>query len=441
MRNGLNGLPWVGRPASLEILPIPSHFWPAQGRRMVTGTDVLVGGGISVSRLQISMHREGAMNYYSFKSVLNVRCGFDAIDRIGSELFGLSYQKVFIVTDNGIGKSGILKRLENLLGEKGVKYEVFTEVEPNPRDTTVERAWAQIQDADMDAVIGIGGGSSIDVAKGVAVLGTNEGPIAQYDGPDKVKNLPLPIIAIPTTAGTGSEVTTNAAITNTQTHYKMSIRSPLIIPKLSILDPSLLQTLPAKIAGETGMDAFIHAVEGFVSNRATPISDAFAIEAIRMIAKNIRPFVANRANPEAAESMLIGSMLAGMVIGNTGTGNAHALGRAMGGFFDTPHGLACAFIFPAVVKFNYNANPSKYRLVAEALGVSTRGKPDSKIRNRLTDELAHLSMDLNIPTRLSEIGIPEDTIPKIAEVALQNTGPNPRTTTLEDLVGILKEAS
>jgi len=380
------------------------------------------------------------MSYFMFRSALNIRCGFGAIKDIGEPLNQMSISRLLIITDLGVRKAGLYDRVKKIITTKGIDVRVFDQVEPNPKDKTVERAWNEVKDWAPEALVGLGGGSAMDAAKGVAVLATNRGSIVDYDGVGTVKKAPLPIIAIPTTAGTGSEVTPNAAITNTDSSYKMSIRSPLIIPRLSILDPELLATMPFNVAAESGMDAFIHAAEGFLSKNSNTISDAIATESLKLICPYLRPFVANRANSEAAEMMILGSMFAGMVIGNTGTGNDHALARAVGGFFDSGHGLTCAILFPHVVRFNFIANPLKYRILAKLMGLNCEKTSDSEVQEILVDELFKWIKVLRMPTKLRELNINENSFDQIAEVASTNTGPNPRVTTKADLFGILKEA-
>jgi len=274
----------------------------------------------------------------------------------------------------------------------------------------------------------------------MAVLAHNPGHLRDYDGVGKISNQALPVIAVPTTAGTGSEVTPNAAITDVKRKYKMSLRSPSLIPVLAMLDPALLATLPRSIAAESSMDAIIHAAESLVSNKANLVSEALSVQALDHLCPNIRPFIAARNNTPTAERMLVGSMLAGAVIGNTGTGADHALARALGGMYNLSHGLACSLMFPYVVRFNFIANPEKYRLFASKLGLEVSLKNDSLLCDMLVEELFRLCSDLGIPTRLSDVGLNEIAIDELAEIAQKNCGPNPRETTVRDLAGLLEQA-
>lgn len=380
------------------------------------------------------------MGTFSFRTSINVQCGCGSVERLGDSVKSMGISHVLFVTDPGLAKAGLSERVTQNLFKHGIGFAVYDTVEPNPRDTAIEAAWENVKDQPIQAIIGLGGGSSIDAAKAAAVLATSGGKLNQYDGPGKITKPALPIIAIPTTAGTGSEVTSNAAITDTARHYKMSMRSPYLIPSLAILDPDLVASLPARIAAESSMDAIIHAAEGFTSNKANALSDALAIQALEALCPNIRPFVGCRANRAVAEHMLLGSMLAGTVIGNTGTGSDHALARALGGARDTAHGLACALLYPYVVRYNFIANPAKYRKLAELLGICTCGMRDAVLCDTLVDELFRLSADLGIPSKLSQIGIEKGDLAGIADVAAGNSGPNPRTTSSKDLLALLEEA-
>ncbi|MBW3097198.1 iron-containing alcohol dehydrogenase [Pseudohoeflea coraliihabitans] len=377
---------------------------------------------------------------FAFRTSINVKCGRGIVDELGDEVRELGYGRVLFVTDPGLAKTGISARGTDSLKRAGVEYEVFDSIEPNPRDSSMEAVWDSVKDECIEAVIGLGGGSAMDGAKAIAVLARNGGKLNAYDGPGKIKNGALPIVAIPTTAGTGSEVTSNAAITDAARHYKMSLRSPAIIPSLAILDPSLLASLPVKIAAESSMDAIIHGLESYTSNRANSLSEGLSIQSLEYLCPNIRPFVANRADPIAAEKMLIGSMFAGTVIGNTGTGNVHALARALGGIYDLPHGLACSMMFPYVVRFNFIAHPAKYRNFGRILGLPVDRCSDSTVCDLVVGELFRMCADLGIPTTFSEVGLDGIDVAAVSEVAIANSGPNPRTTTRADLESLLLEA-
>lgn len=376
---------------------------------------------------------------FSFVSMLNIRFGTNQIAHLPNEIRTLGAKRAFIVADPGIVQAKLLDKPLESLRQAGITADVFADVEANPRDTTIDTGCNRLKNFDADVVVGFGGGSALDTAKGIALLTTNGGSICDYDGVDKVHTDPIPIIAIPTTAGTGSEVTANAAITNTRSHYKMSVRSPRIIPCRAIVDPTLLASLPRFIAATSGIDALVHAIEGFLSIRSSVISDVFAREAVRLLAANLRPFVANPRNLQAASAMHLGSLLAGVVISNTGTGNDHAIARALGGVCDVAHGLATAILLPPVLAFNAQARPDKMVLIAEDLGLPMMGTP-SEVARRVVTEAESLLVDLGVPGSLTEIGIQRDVIPDLVDVAIGNVGPNPRRTTRDELRQLIEAA-
>ena len=377
---------------------------------------------------------------FDFDAKLNIRFRPGAVKGIGKELNMMSIKKVLVVSDTGVVNAGLHNGLIKSLDDEKIAYVLFTDVEPNPRDLTVEKAALLAKDLMIDAVIGIGGGSSLDTAKGVGFLITNPGRLKDYNGKDKVKNDPVPIIAIPTTAGTGSEVTANAAITDAEQHIKMSVRSTKIIPSLAVLDPELLSTLPKRVAAYSSMDALIHAIESYLSTGANALSDFFNLKAIDLISNYIRAFCANPSNTEAAGNMLLGSMFAGLGISNTGTGNAHAMGRALGGEYDMAHGLACSVVFPYVMKFNLVAQPDKFVELAKVIGLATIGLSKKEIGQKVVQEIFDLMDDLNIEINLSKLNVQKDTFERMANVAINNVKPNPRKTTLQDLIRLFEES-
>ncbi len=376
------------------------------------------------------------LRQFAFMSRINLRFGIGAANDLPAEILALGAGRVFIVSDPGVSKAGLMEGPAGLLEKAGLAVERFTDVEANPRDTTIEGIVDRLKAFGADAVIGFGGGSAMDAAKGAALLATNGGRLRDYDGQNRVEVDPLPLIAVPTTAGTGSEVTANAAITDAERHYKMSIRSPRIIPSLAVLDPGLLASLPASVAATSGIDALVHAIEGYLSLRSSALSDLFAREAIRIIHRNLRPFVANPSNQRAAGSMLYGSMLAGLVISNTGTGNDHAVARALGGVCDVPHGLATAIMLAPVLEFNALACPEKIECIASDMGLP--GGVDAA--EALVAEIRGMLADFDLPATLGAIGIDRKVVPELVEVALGNVGPNPRRTGRDDLERLISAA-
>lgn len=375
---------------------------------------------------------------FSLVAHLNVRAGVGALSQLGDELKKLGLRRAFVVSDPGVEKAGIAERARQVLLGAGLEVDSFSEVEPNPRDVTVERAAQEAARFGADAVVGIGGGSALDAAKGVALLLTNPVRLRECDGVGKVKNAPAFITAVPTTAGTGSEATTNAAITDAEKSYKMSIRSPYLIPCLVVLDPELLTSVPAHVAASSGFDAITHAVEGFLSVRSNPVTDELALICARWLFGSLLPYWSNRGNLAAAERMQWGSCLAGVVISNTGTGNVHALARALGGLYDLPHGLACSLLFPAVFEFNAPSRPEKVCRLARELGLDD-GADVKRATSAVLREVDYMFGVMGMPRRLRDVGVPRDGLSEVARVALGNVGPNPRTTSLEDLIRLLEQ--
>lgn len=377
---------------------------------------------------------------FDFQVTTRVKSGAGLIGQLGQEVRHLGGTKVLVVTDRGIAKAGLLPRLTSVLEKEGLSCEVYDEVEANPRVETIDRGLDFFRKSRADVVVGFGGGSSLDTAKGIGLLATNGGSMRDYAGPNKVKLPPAPVIAIPTTAGTGSEVTGNIAFTDLVKKDKLSSRSPLNFPRIAILDHTLLASLPASIAAATGMDALTHAVESYLSRNSSPVSEIIALEATRMIGANIRQFVANPENAEAAANMLLASALAGMAITNTGTGNVHGMARPVGGQFDVPHGVACAIMFAPVMEFNLPSNPTKMANIAKALGEDVEGLSLRDAAAKAVEGVRDLVDVLGIPKSLSAVGVNKEAIPTLAQLALANTGPNPRRTTYEDLVSLFHKA-
>lgn len=369
-----------------------------------------------------------------------IKFSFGISRRVGEELKARNLNRVLVVTDKHLRTIGLVDLICSSLKSNHISFEVFDKVEPNPRDTDINAGGELARRETFEAIVAVGGGSVLDTGKGIALLAKNEGTINDYSGKDKVRVQPLPVVAIPTTAGTGSEVTGNIAFTDTVKKDKLSSRSPLNQPFLALLDPELLKSVPFKLAAYTGIDALTHAVEGYLSKNASPITDILALKAIALIGANLRKFVANPENKKAAAGMLLGSTLAGMVITNTGTGNAHAMARALGGQFDLPHGLACAVVLCPVLEFNLLSSSCKLAKVAEALGEPVKGEPHYIAGEKAIAAISRLCRDVGIPENLTQIGIDPASIEGLVEIAMQNVGPNPRRTSREDLKRIFARA-
>lgn len=368
---------------------------------------------------------------------------FGAIrNKLAGEISVLKTSTVLVVTDKGVIGAGLLKDVETALQDNDITYRIFDEVEPNPSTDTCYKACEMAKSIGAGALVGVGGGSPMDVAKATAILMRNDGKLDDYEGADQFPEDPLPMLAIPTTAGTGSEVTPFAVITIRERNYKMTIMSYRFLPRAAILDPSVLMSIPPHIAASTGLDAFVHAFESFINTVASPVTDAYGVEAMRLIGKHLRPFVANRTNREAAGAMMVASNLAGVAFGVARLGNVHAMAHPLGGFFNVPHGVANAILLPHVAKFNMLADTGKYKRVAELLGEDVSRLTDAEAAPLAIEAIEKLSRDVGIPKKLSEFGVTEDKIPDMAKDAMLsgNVKINPRSTTLQDIIDLYRAA-
>lgn len=380
------------------------------------------------------------MNSFEFVLPTTIKFGEGISGTIADEIKALKHNKPMIVTDKGLIAAGVVGKIIAALEDGGVEYTIFDGIEPNPRDTTVHKAYEQAKSDGNDSMIAIGGGSSIDTAKAVGVLMANGGNVHDYEGLDMFDNPICDLIAIPTTCGTGSEVTFWSVITDTNRHFKMSLGSPKCAAKIALVDPNLVESLPPSIIAATGMDALSHAVEGYTSKPAEPITDACGIYAIKLIGDNIRAAVYTDSK-EAKGNMLLGSLLAGICFGNADIAGIHCMGEALGGLYDTAHGVTMALLLPYVTEYNYVADFNKYAKIAEALGENVNGLPKRAAAAKAVDALQKLCVDLCIPT-MKEIGAKEEDLEELAQRASVNVSvdSNPRKATKADFLEIFKKA-
>lgn len=380
---------------------------------------------------------------FKFGMPTRIVFGFGVLEKV-REIASNFGKSIMIVTDPGVKNAGILDLVKKNLG---LDFDIseFYNVEPNPKIETVLEAANICRHNKNDIVIGLGGGSSIDVAKMVATLAVKEVDIVSLMGNDKIKHLPLPIITIPTTAGTGAELSGFAVITNKETHTKMSIGSLKICPKYAIADPLLTISKPQFITATTGIDAFSHALEGFINSVYNPIGDIFQIKAINLIYGNLREAFANGENRKARYNMLLGSMLAGAPLSFTRTGVGHVLSHSLGGYLDVPHGLALAILLPHLLEFNMIACMDKFAKLYEIMVSSSKNLSIREKALGVIKEIKILNKDIKLPEKFSDAGfdIPEEKISQIAENAFKTGGQtlkvNPRNVAIEDLVNIIKK--
>jgi alcohol dehydrogenase len=369
--------------------------------------------------------------------------GMNAHKKLSEIIPGLGVKGLFFLSDSGVASTEIFTLVKTILEEHHVPFDLFTDIEPDPSHKTVEKAYRVYQKNKATALLTLGGGSTIDVGKAVGILATNGGRIHDYEGIDKFSNPPLPIIAIPTTAGTGSEVSGSCVITDTDRGLKMSIRSAALNPtKVAILDPIALRSLPGKVAAHAAMDAFVHALESYISLNANLITDAMNLHAIELISQNVRPFVSNRNNLEAGLKMLCAASLAAMGFSNTGAGNIHCMARFVGAFFHVSHGLSNAVCLPYGAEFNLMANPEKFARVALAMGEMIQGLTALEAGRKAIEAIKQLNRDLGIPERLREVGVTEEKLPEMARLSFEANYNrwNPRYTTVEDFRSLFESA-
>lgn len=380
------------------------------------------------------------MKSFEFVLPTRIRFGEGISSELATEIRKMGHSRPMILTDKGLIDAGIVSKITKSLKESGIEYIIFDAIEPNPRDITVQKAYQSALEAKADLLVAVGGGSSMDTAKAVGVLMTHGGRINDYEGLDKVTKPICDLIAIPTTVGTGSEVTFWSVITDTDRHFKMSIGSPLVAAKLALVDPLLVKSLPPSMVAATGMDALTHAVEGYTCTLAEPITDACGIYAIEMIGANIREAVSGSAK-DARSNMLLGSLIAGICFGNSDIAGVHCMGEALGGLYDTPHGISMAILLPYVMEYNYRSDYGKFSRIAKALGVDIRDMKEEDAAYAAVQAVHQLNRDLKIPS-LKEIGTKEEDLPELAKRAALNVsaGSNPRKASEQDFLEIFRKA-
>ncbi|MFP3511159.1 iron-containing alcohol dehydrogenase [Peribacillus sp. SIMBA_075] len=354
---------------------------------------------------------------FNFNQPTSIEFGNGKVKNIGKRAKELGGKKALLITDKGLAQTGILQKVTDSLDQESVNYIVFDEITPNPKDVDCHRAYQQFKDEEIDLLIGLGGGSSMDTAKAIGTLLTHGGELRDRYGLNLLDREITPLICIPTTSGTGSEVTTGSVITDTVTKQKEAILDIKLAPKLAILDPELTLTLPKSITAATGMDALTHAIEAYTSNIAEPISDALSLYAIELIAKYLPLAVENGTDLEARKNMLVASLIAGMAFDNADLGAVHAMAEPLGGLYDTPHGVANSIFLPHVFEFNIPSNLEKHAIVAEKLGANKEGKTTEEIAYDGVVLLKELARKIGIPDfrDLSNVN-PED-FPFLAEGA------------------------
>lgn len=353
------------------------------------------------------------------------------------------FKKALVVTDKGLMKFGVAKMVLDVLDDANISYEVYDDVKPNPTVTNVTNGVAACKAAEADFIVAIGGGSSMDTAKGIGIVCTNPefADVVSLEGVADTKNKCLPIVALPTTAGTAAETTINYVIIDEKRQQKMVCVDPNDIPAVAIIDAELMYSLPKGLTAATGMDAMTHAIEGLITKAAWEMSDMFEIKAIEMIHKYLPVAVNDPKNPEGRNGMAVAQYIAGMAFSNVGLGVDHGMAHPMSALHDVPHGVACAILLPTIMRFNMPVSIKKYVEIAKAVGVYKADMTDEQAAEAACDEIENLSKLVGIPQHLSELGITEADIPALADQAITDvcTPGNPRPVTREDIVDLYKK--
>ncbi|EOI55433.1 iron-containing alcohol dehydrogenase [Enterococcus gilvus] len=381
------------------------------------------------------------MKDFTFKVPQSIEFGMGSLKKLPELLKENKSDHVFLISDRGLEDLGVVKKIQAIIEAGEIKCTTYLGTIPNPTVDVVNESATLYKESGATSIVALGGGSSMDVAKTTGVLATYGGKITDYEGLYKVPGPIVPIIAIPTTAGSGSEVTASAVITDEERNYKMSVISYEMLPKYALLDPELIMTAPASIAAACGIDALIHAMEAYVSKNASPFTDAMAEKAMKLIGGNLRQFVANRQDDEAACAMMIGSTFAGMSFAWAKLGNVHAMSHPLSAYFHIAHGVANAILLPTILEYNALADRGRYETIYNFISEKKEAVTDF-YPQMLVDEIKKLNADLGIPNNLSEMGVTEDKIPEMAEDAMKspNVAVNPRLTTIKDIIALYHKA-
>ena len=379
---------------------------------------------------------------YQFQTPTKIISGIGSTAEIIKELNDLHAKKVLLITDPGLVQAGVAQQVVEMLKQAAVEVEIFDAVEPDPSIQVATKAAEMAKNVKANVLIALGGGSAIDTAKSAALLVTNGGYLKDYAGVNKVIKPILPLIAVPTTAGTGSEVTIFAVMSDPEKQEKFTISSALIAPAVAVLDPLLTLKLPPSVTAFTGMDALTHAIEAFTSSIAQPATDALALSAIKLVLKHLPVAVGRGDNIMAREGMLQASLLAGIAFNNAFLGLAHAIASPLGGHFHVPHGLANAVMLPYVMEYNLPTAVRRYAEIGRALGLQAVGDTPRAVAEKTVAAITQLARDINIPEKLSNIGAKEELLPLVARDALKSIQLkfNVRNASEKEILALLQKA-
>ncbi|KPU43561.1 1,3-propanediol dehydrogenase [Oxobacter pfennigii] len=379
------------------------------------------------------------INIFDFILPTKIRYGKGIIEVLGEELRLLNAKKVMVITDKGLAKTDMLKKLIFIIQKEGIDFVIYDAIEANPKDYNVEDCAAKAREISADTLVAFGGGSPIDAAKAVAVLAKQGGKVRDYQGKGKIKDDCLPLLTIPTTAGTGSEVTFSSVITDTKEKFKFTIKSTAIAAKTAIIDPELTLTVPPMTTAATGIDALTHAIEGYTANCTEPIAEAVGLYAVEYIAKNIVEAVKNGSNLEARDKMMMGSLLAGLSFSHADVASVHCMAEALGSIYDAPHGMCNSILLPYVMEYNLPEAGYKYARIARAMGIDEAD--DNKAAEKGIEHIKQLSREIGLPV-IKSLNVNPDDFELLAEMSVKNgsNASNPRSVTKEDYVMLFNKA-
>jgi alcohol dehydrogenase len=385
--------------------------------------------GHDISALRKFVSPEIVFGAGSRKSVANFASNFGA-------------KHVFLVSDPGVAAAGWVSEIVNLLTDAGIRTTVYTGVSANPRVDEVMAGAELYKSFECDVIVAIGGGSPMDCAKGIGIVVSDGRNILDFEGVDTIVNPPPPMILIPTTAGTSADVSQFAIISDPARRFKFSIISKAIVPDVSLIDPEVTETMSSYLTACTGVDALVHAIEAYVSTGSGPLTDSNALEAIRLINRNLESLVANTADAYLREQIMLASMQAGLAFSNAILGAVHAMSHSLGGFLDLPHGLCNAVLLEHVVAYNFHSAEERFRRIAEAMNIDTRGMSQAEIQKRLMSRIIQLKRTVGLEAKLSELGVRVSDIPSLSGFALQDPCilTNPRKSSLRDVQVVYEEA-
>lgn len=368
--------------------------------------------------------------------------GSGAIQEIATEAKAHGFKKALVCSDPDLIKFGVTAKVTDILDKNGLEYELYSEIKPNPTIDNVKHGVETFKKSGADYLIAIGGGSSMDTSKAIGIIIANPEfeDVRSLEGVAPTKKPCVPIIAVPTTAGTAAEVTINYVITDVERKRKFVCVDPHDMPIIAIVDPDMMSSMPKGLTASTGMDALTHAIEGYTTLGAWELTDMMHLKAIEIISRSLRKAVEN--DPQGREDMALGQYIAGMGFSNVGLGVVHGMAHPLGAFYDTPHGIANAVLLPYVMEYNAEYTGEKFKYIAEAMGVDTTGMSQAEYRAAAVSAVKQLSKDVGIPEKLHEIGVKEEDLQALSESAFADvcTGGNPRPCTVESILGIYKTA-